>query len=127
MRRDTGETGSSVRNQSAPNRRTCRDNPTIAEHLEAIRVLCGEYGVLRLEAFGSVCMPELDPERSNVDFLVEYPEDYDYGPWASRLTSLQEALANLLGREVDLILTRAIRKKYFLLSINETRELLFAA
>ena len=45
----------------------------------------------------------------------------------SRVTGLQEALANLLGRDVDLIMTRAIRKKHFLLSVNETRELLYAA
>lgn len=121
-----GEAGRNL-GDHVPRRRTCIDNPILAEHLEDIRALCREYGVLRLEAFGSVCTPEFDPERSDVDFLVEYPEDYDFGPWASRLTGLQEALANLLGRDVDLIMTRAIRKKYFLQSINETREILSAA
>ena len=99
----------------------------IAEHLEAIRALCREYGVTRLEVFGSVCTPDFDPERSDVDFLVEYPEGYDFGPWATRYLALQDDLAELLGRKVDLVMTRAIRKKYFLLAINETRELLYAA
>jgi uncharacterized protein len=127
MSHEPSESHLSNLDQSPPSRRTCLDNPILAEHLEDIRALCREYGVLRLEAFGSVCTPEFDLERSDVDFLVEYPEDYDFGPWASRLTGLQEALANLLGRNVDLIMTRAVRKKYFLLSINETRELLYAA
>lgn len=110
-----------------PHRETCLENPLIAEHLEAIRALCREYGVARLEVFGSVCTPEFDPERSDVDFLVEYPDDYDFGPWLTRYLALQEALENLLGRKVDLVMTSAIRKKYFLLSISETRELIYAA
>ena len=108
-------------------RDSCLDNPLIAEHLEAIRALCREYGVARLEVFGSVCTPEFDPEWSDIDFLVEYPEDYDFGPWAKRLVAFQETLANLLGRKVDLLMIRAIRKKYFLQSIDETRQLLYAA
>ena len=108
-------------------RETCLDRSPIAEHLEAIHALCREYGVTRLEVFGSVCTPEFDPERSDVDFLVEYPEGYDFGPWATRYLALQDDLAELLGRKVDLVMTRAIRKKYFLLAINETRELLYAA
>jgi uncharacterized protein len=106
---------------------TCLDNPIIAEHLEAIRALCREFGVARLEVFGSVCTPDFDPERSDVDFLVEYPPDYDLGPWAARYLALQEALTDLLGRKVDLVMTRAVRKKYFLQSINQTRQLLYAA
>ncbi len=108
-------------------RNTCLERSPIAEHLEAIRALCREFGVLRLEVFGSVCTPEWDPERSDVDFLIESPDDYDFGLWLTRYFELQEALANLLGRKVDLVMTSAIRKKYFLLSISETRELIYAA
>jgi predicted nucleotidyltransferase len=108
-------------------RASCLDNPIIADHLEEIRALCREYGVLRLEVFGSVCTPTFDPERSDVDFLVEYPDDYDFGLWASRVEDFRVALATLLGREVDVVMTRAIRKTYFLQSAGETRELLYAA
>jgi predicted nucleotidyltransferase len=106
--------------------RACLDNPVIAEHLEAIRALCREFGVARLEVFGSVCTPDFDPERSDVDFIVEYPPDYDFGPWLTQFFALQEALANLLGRRVDLIMKSAMQKKYFILSANETRQLLYA-
>ena len=127
MRRDTGESDISLGEQFATSRRTCLDNPIIAAHLDEIRELCREYGVRRLDVFGSICTSEFDPERSDVDFLVEYPEDYDFGPWASRVEDFRVALATLLGREVDLIMTRSIRKKYFLQSVNETRVLLYAA
>jgi predicted nucleotidyltransferase len=127
MSSETGERLSDVADAATSRKGSCLDNPVIAEHLEAIRALCREYGVSRLEVFGSVCTPDFDPNRSDVDFLVEYPPDYDFGPWAARYLALQEALANLLGRNVDLVMIRAVRRKYFLQSVNQTRQLLYAA
>lgn len=108
-------------------RGTCLDNPAIAEHLAEIRALCREYGVLRLEAFGSVCTPEFDPARSDVDFLVEYPEGYDFGLWLARYFELKDRLESLVGRPVDLVMVDAPRNKYFAMAIDETRQLLYAA
>src|SRR5215203_4682535 len=90
----SGDTGSRMSSNAGKQRRdvadiatshqaNCLDHPIIAEHLEAIRGLCREFGVARLEVFGSVCTPDFDPERSDVDFLVEYPPDHEYGPWLS--------------------------------------------
>lgn len=109
------------------NRKLCLEHPIIAENLEAIRALGREFGVLRLEVFGSVCTPQFDPETSDVDFLVEYPDDYDFGPWVSRYFALKESLSRLLGRPVDLIMASAPRNVYFARSIDRTRQLLYAA
>ena len=108
-------------------RKTCLEQPIIADNLAAIRSLGREFGVLRLEVFGSVCTPEFDPETSDVDFLVEYPDDYDFGPWLSRYFAFKEALAKLLGRPVDLVMASAPRNVYFMRSIERTRRLLYAA
>ena len=108
-------------------RKTCLDNPVIAEHLEAIRALCLEFGVSRLEVFGSVCTPEFDPETSDVDFLVEYPPDYDFGPWLTRYFALEETLASLLGRKVDLVMTRATENKWFRREASKTRTVVYDA
>jgi predicted nucleotidyltransferase len=97
----------------------------IAQHLEAIRALCREFGVLRLEVFGSVCTPDFDPERSDVDFLVEYPPDFDYGPWLSKHFSLEEALSHLLGRKVDLVMFDAAQNKWFRREADKTRTVVF--
>ena len=102
-------------------------NPLIAQHREAIRALARQYGVARLEVFGSVCTPEFDPEQSDVDFLVEYPPGYDFGPWLSRLLDLQEALAALLGRKVDLVTTSALRNKWFRREAEKTRTAIYDA
>lgn len=109
------------------NREDCLKRAPIAEHLDAIRALCREFGVKRLEVFGSVCTEEFDPERSDVDFLVEYPEGYEFGPWGHRLMDLEERLADILGRSVDLVMVSAPRNPYFIRAMNETRQLLYAA
>jgi len=44
--------------------------PILHPHLEAIRAICREFGVARLEVFGSVQTDKFDPETSDIDFLV---------------------------------------------------------
>jgi uncharacterized protein len=99
----------------------------IEQHRIAIRALCEEFGVSRLELFGSAATGGFNPARSDVDFLVEYPPDYDFGPWLARYFEFKERLETLLGRPVDLVMAGAPRNPYVIQSINETRQLLYAA
>jgi uncharacterized protein len=104
-------------------------HPIIENNLEAIRALAREYGVTRLEVFGSVCTPEFDPARSDVDFIVDFPKDYDFGPWLGRLFDFRRALAELLGRPVDLVMADApaMRRKWFRRLADETRTVIYDA
>ena len=99
----------------------------VEQHLEAIEALCREFGVLRLELFGSAATGEFDPARSDVDFLVEYPEGYDFGLWLTRYFAFKERLEDLLGYPVDLVMVGAMRKPHFIESVNKSRQLLYAA
>ena len=45
----------------------------LTDNLEAIRAIGREFGVVRLEIFGSACSNAFDPDQSDVDFLVEFP------------------------------------------------------
>jgi predicted nucleotidyltransferase len=106
---------------AAANRATCLENPVLAPHLDAIRALCREYGVARLEVFGSVCTDRFDPETSDIDFLIEYPADYEFGLWLTRYFELLDRLSELLGRPVDLVMTGALQNTWFRRLANETR------
>lgn len=102
-------------------------HPLLADNLDRIRALCEAFGVARLEVFGSINTPAFDPARSDVDFLVTYPEGYDYGPWLARHFELRDRLEDVVGRTVDLLINTAFENRFFVRSLNESRRELFAA
>lgn len=99
----------------------------VVDHLPAIRDLAYRFGVERLEVFGSVCTTEFDEARSDVDFLVTYPDGYDFGPWLGRLQDLEHELSVLLGRDVDVVMTHALRKPRFAAEAAKTRTVIYDA
>jgi uncharacterized protein len=101
-------------------------SPSIAEHSCEIADLCRRYQVRRLELFGSAAADRFDPERSDIDLLVEFEPLAD-GEHADTYFGLLEALQALFSRHVDLVMVRAIRNPYFLEAIEPTRTLLYAA
>jgi predicted nucleotidyltransferase len=82
-------------------------HPVVAQHIPAIRALYEEFGVQKLEIFGSAVTDRFDPAHSDVDFIVTYPAGYEFGPWGQRVFKLQDALSLLIGRNVDLIMSDA--------------------
>lgn len=101
--------------------------PITDDKLNEIQVLCREYGVSRLELFGSACTPEFEEGRSDIDFLVTYPPDYDYGPWLGRVQDLERALSELLGAKVDLVMSTALRDPWFRIQADKTRRVIYDA
>ncbi len=99
----------------------------IVERREDIVALCRRYGVQRLEVFGSATTGAFDPLKSDVDFLVEYPDDYDYGLWLERYFVLKDDLRWLLGRPVDLVMSDAPNNAEFWASANQSREVIYDA
>ena len=47
----------------------------LESHLDELPELCRRYGVSRLEAFGSATAEDFDPNKSDLDFLVDFTED----------------------------------------------------
>lgn len=82
--------------------------PDLPIHIPVTRIaaLCEQFGVQELAVFGSV-LTDRFTAKSDVDFLVVFRND-DYGPWACKLTQLQDALAAELGRKVDLVSRQAV-------------------
>lgn len=99
-------------------------HPLILDNLEAIRALCREYGVVRLDVIGSAAGGRFVPEASDVDFVVTFANTHVPG-YADRYFGLAEALEALLHRPVDLIVERAIRNPYFRAEVEASRQLIF--
>lgn len=100
--------------------------PDIEQHRSALEAICEKYRVARLELFGSAAMGSFDPNRSDLDFLVEFMPDSPMGPFHQYVDFLIELKA-LFGREVDLVEAGAMKNPYFIRAVNATRRLLYAA
>ncbi len=102
-------------------------HPAIQKNQSEIAVLCKRHQVKRLEVFGSAARgADFDLQHSDADFLVEFVE----GPQSPSLQSffaLRQELAQLIGRDVDLAETTALRNPYLRASIEQNRELVYAA
>jgi predicted nucleotidyltransferase len=102
-------------------------NSLIESKRTALEDLCRRYGVKRLEVFGSAVTPKFDPIRSDLDFLVEFLAEQELGPWLRHYFEFQNELAQLFDRPVDLVLSSAVRNRYFQRELDRTRIVLYAA
>ncbi|MCH7527372.1 MAG: nucleotidyltransferase domain-containing protein [Planctomycetes bacterium] len=84
------------------------------------------FNVRRLELFGSAADGRFDPATSDLDFLVELLP-LEAGGHFNAYFGFLDALADLFGRSVDLVMTRAIKNPYFLKAANRSRTVLYAA
>ncbi|MGC4192234.1 MAG: nucleotidyltransferase domain-containing protein [Thermomicrobiales bacterium] len=100
--------------------------PIIREHLGAIVALARAYEVERLEVFGSVMTDRFDPERSDVDFLVQMKER---GPLDDfrRYVGLEDGLGTVLGMPFDLVLSDALQREPFRAEAAKTRRIIYDA
>ncbi len=90
---------------------------------EEIAAFCRKWGIKRLSFFGSIVRDDFDPERSDVDVLVEFKPGQTPG-WA--IVSAEGELAKMFGRKVDLLqpteLSRWVIKDVLAESVEEYDE-----
>jgi predicted nucleotidyltransferase len=98
----------------------------LVQYQSQLNALCIQYGVRRLELFGSAARADFEPSRSDLDFLVLF-ERSSKADSADRFLGLLADLENLLNRKVDLIDIRAHRNPYFMAEALKHREVVYAA
>jgi uncharacterized protein len=99
--------------------------PLLEENREKIAEICRNHHVRRLSVFGSAVRDDFDPERSDVDFLVEFSHEGRRG--LRNYFSFSDSLSALLARPVGLVSEGTIRNEYLQQSIDEDRRLIYAA
>jgi predicted nucleotidyltransferase len=93
---------------------------------EAIAELCLRHGVARLFLFGSALRDDFRPGESDVDLLVEFGPMDPYVKAQAYFDMLDE-LRSLLGMDVDLVMTGAVKNRYIARDIERTKQMLYAA
>src|SRR5699024_7173162 len=86
-------------------------NATTLLDREAVMRACERYGVARLRIFGSAVTGQFDPERSDVDFFVDFLPEVD--DLLGHYLALKEELEQIVGRRVDLVMSDAVENPYF--------------
>jgi len=100
-------------------------NSVITNNLSRIQEVCKKYKVKELYAFGSVTRNDFK-KKSDVDLVFEFKKmpvldyaDYFFG--------LNDELEKILKRKVDLIVRSALRNKYFIQEVNQTKKKIYEA
>lgn len=101
-------------------------HPVIEQHREEVEALCRRYRVRRLEVFGSAATGEFQPERSDLDFLVEFEPDQAMNI-ADQYFGLLEDLKSVFRRDVDLLTARSLRNPYFAEAVRKTKAAVYGA
>ncbi len=91
--------------------------------VEGIIALAQDYDVRELSLFGSVLRPDFSVD-SDVDVLVEFEPDAPVGLF--EFVRLQDELSALIGREVDPVEKRGL-KRFIRDEVLRSRRVLYAA
>ncbi len=96
----------------------------VSPYKNEIAELCGKYGIERLELFGSAVSGDFSTS-SDIDCLIDFVEDG--GNYFDRYFDLKADLELLFGRQVDLVVSKAIRNPYFRVDVDQSKQLVYAA
>ena len=97
----------------------------VSDNLDRIRAACARHGVSFLGLVGSAARDDFDPGRSDIDALVDFPDQATdlFGAYIG----LRDDLAQITGRTVDVITLRGVRNPLPLESLRRDAVRLYAA
>jgi predicted nucleotidyltransferase len=90
---------------------------TVEQNLPQIKKLLLQYGVERAYLFGSAAKDTMS-DKSDVDFIIKFPDDMHYTTYADNYFALADALEALLKKSVDLVTEKTLKNPYLLQNIN---------
>ena len=98
--------------------------PRLAVPRDRLADLCRRWKVTELSFFGSVMREDFRAD-SDVDVLVTFEPTADWS--LLDLVTMQQELATMLGRPVDLVEEAALRNPYRRSAIQRSKHILYAA
>ena len=90
-----------------------------------ITLLCEKHNVKHLFAFGSVLTNKFS-NKSDIDLLVAI-KSKDPLIYAEHYFELKFKLEDLLRRKIDLLEEKAIKNRYLMENINNSKQLIYGA
>jgi len=97
----------------------------IQNKLEDLKKLCQDFDVKTMYVFGSVCTDKFN-DKSDIDVLISF-KDISIEKYTDNYFDLHYKLEELFNRKIDLLTENSLSNPYFIESIEETKQLLYAA
>lgn len=97
----------------------------IESKLDKLKELCQEYDVKKMYVFGSACTDRFN-DTSDIDILISF-KDISIEKYTDNYFELHYKLEELFQRKIDLLTENAVGNPYLIESIEETKQLLYAA
>ncbi|MDL2262921.1 nucleotidyltransferase domain-containing protein [Bacteroidales bacterium OttesenSCG-928-I21] len=101
-------------------------NQLLTAKLQEIEKLCKQYKVHSLYVFGSVNTNSFNAE-SDIDFLIAFEKDLSIEEYTDNYFEMRYSLRDLFNRDIDLVTENSLSNPYFIQSIEQTKQLLYAA
>lgn len=97
----------------------------IKDKIDDLKKLCQDYDVKTMYVFGSVCTDKFN-DKSDIDILISF-KDISIEKYTDNYFELHYKLEKLFNRKIDLLTENSLSNPYFIESIEETKQLLYAA
>jgi predicted nucleotidyltransferase len=97
----------------------------IKDKLSELKEICKTYDVKTLHVFGSACTENFN-ENSDIDILISF-KDISIERYTDNYFNLHDQFERLFKRNIDLITENSLANPYFVKSLEETKQLLYAA
>ncbi|MCF6366694.1 MAG: nucleotidyltransferase domain-containing protein [Bacteroidales bacterium] len=99
-------------------------NKLLSENINKIIEYCEKYKVEELYAIGSVTT-EYFTDESDVDLLIKF-SNITIEEYTDNYFILHKLFEKTFNRKIDLITYKSLSNPYFIKSINENKQLLYA-
>jgi predicted nucleotidyltransferase len=100
-------------------------NQVITDNIDQLIKLCEAYDIKEMFAFGSACTEKFS-DQSDIDILISF-NDISIEKYTDNYFDLHDKLEALFKRKVDLMTENSLSNPYLIESIEETKQLLYAA
>lgn len=87
--------------------------------------LCEQHDIQAMYVFGSATTADFN-ELRDIDILISFKE-ISFDKYTDNYFELHEKLESLFKKRVDLLTERSLINPYFIKSVEQTKQLLYAA
>ena len=98
----------------------------VREKIALLKALCRKYRVATMYLFGSAATGNFN-ENSDIDLLISFQNNVTLNEYADNYFDLLFEIEDMFGRKVDMVAENTLSNPYFIRSVEDTKQLIYAA